>query len=345
MSSPVARREAVRDIEAICRLDLGSRELRRRIADRLTRLVPADSYCFGTIDPTTLLITDDVSVGLTSAVAAAAVHNEYLVDDVLKFSVLAHSKVPAGTLSAATGGDPESSHRYRSVLPMIDARHELRASFVRDHRCWGAIALFRGGGRPDFTPADVDVLRRLSAPVATALRRTVHRAPGGDPAPGPAEAGVFLLDQDLRLLSENPAAKLWRDELVSSGTELPVAVLEVAALGKRTTLPAHGRLRGGSGRWLSVHASPLSGGPHPAVLAVTMHPAPAADVAEVLLLAYGLTPRERDVLARVVAGLPSRVIAAELHITAATVQDHLKSVFAKTGVRSRRELVATILDL
>ncbi|MFE1937352.1 helix-turn-helix transcriptional regulator, partial [Streptomyces sp. NPDC059474] len=82
-----------------------------------------------------------------------------------------------------------------------------------------------------------------------------------------------------------------------------------------------------------------------APLAVTMHPAPAADVAEVLLLAYGLTPRERDVLERVVAGLPSRAIAMELHITAATVQDHLKSVFAKTGVRSRRELVATILDL
>ncbi|MEU0970589.1 helix-turn-helix transcriptional regulator [Streptomyces sp. NPDC005917] len=76
-----------------------------------------------------------------------------------------------------------------------------------------------------------------------------------------------------------------------------------------------------------------------------MHPAPAADVAEVLLLAYGLTPRERDVLARVVAGLPSRAIATELRITAATVQDHLKSVFAKTGVHSRSELVATMLDL
>lgn len=345
MSSPVAQRETVRDIEAICRLDLGSRELRRRIADRLTRLVPADSYCFGTIDPTTLLITDDVSVGLTSAAAAAAAHNEYLVDDVLKFAVLARSKVPAGTLSAATGGDPESSHRYRAVLPMIDARHELRAGFVLDRWCWGAIALFRGGGRPDFSPADVDVLRRLSSPVAAALRRgAVHRA-SGDATAGPAEAGVFLLDQDLRLLSENTAAKLWRDELVPSGAELPIAVLEVAARGRGATLPAYGRIRGWSGRWLSVQASPLSGGPYPALLAVTMHPAPAADVAEVLLLAYGLTPRERNVLARVVAGLPSRDIGLELHITAATVQDHLKSIFAKTGVRSRRELVATILDL
>ncbi|MFR0359260.1 LuxR C-terminal-related transcriptional regulator [Streptomyces sediminimaris] len=344
MSSPMAQRETVRDIEAVCRLDLGSRELRRRIAERLTRLVPADSYCFGTIDPTTLLITDDVSVGLTASAAAAAAHNEYLVDDVLKFAVLARSEVSAGTLSAATGGDPESSHRYRAVLPMIDARHELRASFVVDRRCWGAIALFRGGGRPGFTPADVDVLRRLSAPVAAALRRALHRVPG-DAAPGPAEAGVLLFDQDLRLLAENSAAKLWREELVASGAGLPIAVLDVAARGRGAALPAYGRIRGRSGRWLSVQASPLSGGPDRAPVAVTMHPAPAADVAEVLLLAYGLTPRERDVLARVVAGLPSRIIAEELHITAATVQDHLKGVFAKTGVRSRRELVATILDL
>ncbi|MFB7600587.1 LuxR C-terminal-related transcriptional regulator [Streptomyces sp. NPDC056160] len=178
--------------------------------------------------------------------------------------------------------------------------------------------------------------------MAAALRRAVHRAPA-DAAPRPAEAGVLLLGQDLRLLLENPAAKLWRDELAYSGAELPIAVLEVAARGRGAALPAHGRIRGRSGRWVSVHASPLSGGPYPAPLAVTVHPAPAPEVAEVLLLAYGLTPRERDVLARVVAGLPSPAIAMELRITAATVQDHLKSVFAKTGVRSRRALVATIL--
>ena len=171
-----------------------------------------------------------------SAAAAAAAHNEHLVDYVTKVATLARSEVPAGTLGAATGGDPESSHRYRAVLPMIDARHELRASFVVDRRCWGAIVLFGGGGRPEFPPADVDVLRRLPAPVAAALRRAVHRAPT-DSAPGPAEAGVLLLDQDLRLLSENPAAKLWRDELAGFGAELPIAVLEVAARGRRTASP------------------------------------------------------------------------------------------------------------
>lgn len=80
-------------------------------------------------------------------------------------------------------------------------------------------------------------------------------------------------------------------------------------------------------------------------LAVTVHSASTSEVTDLLLLAYGLTPRERDVLTRVLSGLPSRTIAAQLHITTATVQDHLKRIFSKAGVRTRSELVATVLGL
>jgi DNA-binding NarL/FixJ family response regulator len=59
--------------------------------------------------------------------------------------------------------------------------------------------------------------------------------------------------------------------------------------------------------------------------------------------AYGLTPQEQTVTSLVCRGFSTREIGERLHISANTVQDHLKSIFDKTGVRSRRELVVAIL--
>jgi DNA-binding CsgD family transcriptional regulator len=61
-----------------------------------------------------------------------------------------------------------------------------------------------------------------------------------------------------------------------------------------------------------------------------------------LFAAYGLSPRERDVCREVMAGHPTADIASNLFVSQNTVQDHLKSAFAKVGVRSRGELVARL---
>jgi DNA-binding NarL/FixJ family response regulator len=61
------------------------------------------------------------------------------------------------------------------------------------------------------------------------------------------------------------------------------------------------------------------------------------------MMAYGLTKQEQTLTTLVCRGTSTPEIAARLRITANTVQDHLKSIFDKTGVRSRRELVARIL--
>jgi len=52
----------------------------------------------------------------------------------------------------------------------------------------------------------------------------------------------------------------------------------------------------------------------------------------------GLTDREADVVALVVKGMTNAEVAAELYVSVNTVEYHLRNVFAKLGVRSRREL-------
>jgi DNA-binding CsgD family transcriptional regulator len=49
----------------------------------------------------------------------------------------------------------------------------------------------------------------------------------------------------------------------------------------------------------------------------------------------GLTAREVEILRRVTSGLTNRQLAEELGVSTRTVDAHLRSVYAKLGVKSR----------
>ena len=77
-------------------------------------------------------------------------------------------------------------------------------------------------------------------------------------------------------------------------------------------------------------------------MAIIVEPAHPVRIASLLMAAYELTEREQEVTRLVLQGNSTAEIAERLAVTAQTVQQHLKSVFDKTGVRSRRELVGKV---
>jgi DNA-binding NarL/FixJ family response regulator len=77
----------------------------------------------------------------------------------------------------------------------------------------------------------------------------------------------------------------------------------------------------------------------PARWRLIIEPAKSADVAPLIVEAYGLTGRELEVTRAIARGLSTAEIAAELYLSPHTVRDHVKALFEKVGVSSRGELV------
>lgn len=91
------------------------------------------------------------------------------------------------------------------------------------------------------------------------------------------------------------------------------------------------------------HAEEVTGNVSQTCRAAVVEPcAPRATVA-IRPTAYGLSRREAEVARLVRRGSSTRAISAALHISPHTVRDHLKNVFDKLGVRSRRDLVGLML--
>jgi DNA-binding CsgD family transcriptional regulator len=65
-------------------------------------------------------------------------------------------------------------------------------------------------------------------------------------------------------------------------------------------------------------------------------------VAPLLLKAYGLTAREQEVAQWLLRGATTAQAAQRLAISTHTVNEHVKSIYDKTGARTRGELSATM---
>jgi DNA-binding CsgD family transcriptional regulator len=95
--------------------------------------------------------------------------------------------------------------------------------------------------------------------------------------------------------------------------------------------------------WAVLHASWMNSHADKAIT-VILEEAALAQAAPLIMAACGLTDREQTTSGLVCQGRSTRQIADHLHLTTDTMEDHLKSVFDRTGARNRGGLVAMILQ-
>ena len=314
----------------------------------LARMIEFDSSCWLSLDPATLLPTSHFTREIETDHLLELAANEFLEDDANKFADLARAAHPVGILSDATGGELQKSPRFVSVLKPhgYGDGDELRAVFLDGESVWGCVAIHRRQGWFDDRDAGLiaDVSRYIGEGIRKAILVTALTAENGPDSPG-----VILLRGDDSVESMTPAARHWLGDLLdatSDSSALPLVIVSVAdkarkAADGKTDEVAKVRVPRRTGGWLLIHASLLGNDPDGPV-GVMLYPATQPEISALIVEAYGLSKREREVARLVLAGLSTQELADELHVSPYTVQDHLKAIFAKVGVRSRRELVAQV---
>ena len=304
------------EIVRLAQRDVTRYELARAGARVLRRAVPFDAVAAVWLDPETGLPVDEWIDDAGSRLP------EVGLDD---------TEITAFRELAASG---------RQAAGMGDVLRVVRSG---DSGVWAGYVMYRERGAPDFTGREVDLVASLNGGCLDLQRSRLQQDLSSDLGDG--DGGLLLLDDQDGVEMINAAAGAWLDQLSARG-RLPLVVTAVARRAREiasgdSDLAATARARTADGRWVFVRGSVLRNGTT-ARTAITLEPARAPELGELVAEAYGLTKRERQVSRLVAQGLPNAAIAAELYLSTYTVQDHLKAIFEKLDVSNRGQLVARL---
>jgi DNA-binding CsgD family transcriptional regulator len=347
------------EVKRLCDAGLDERTLLGEVVECFRGAISFQAICFSATDPSSGLITSSVAEGL-GGLKEARLFFEHIyleLDDTYGYDGTDEKwREPVRLLSEATGGRLERSLRYRAQTGPLGLGYEMGGACMAGRELWGGIVLIRERGDPDFDARELRLLRRIVPHLGAGLRASalLSQAPL-DERNGEDGPGVLVLDHRWRVVEHTTAAKRYLEDLGDLGPDwqesgsLPVAVWMVIGALQRSLQPRTDRdaatvpclsVKARSGRWLTLQGALTETKPgHASQKMVIIEPTGPRQIAWLKAAAYGLSPREREIVDLVLRGASRKQIAATLYISEYTVQDHLSNVFDKVGVRGREALI------
>lgn len=336
-------------VDRVCRREADDRRLRLQVLEEIRRVVRFDWYAWVLTDPATEVGASPVADTPNLADLPRLVRAKY-VTELNRWTGLGGGFV---SLIDATQGDVTRSLVWREVLSEYGVCDVASGVFRDRYGCWAFLDLWRTDNSGPFTPEEFECLSVALNVVTEALRRIQAVAftatELGSTLDGPV---VMLLSPHLEVLAETDATVDYLRALLPTPQDrapIPACAYNVAAqlVARERGVDAHpalARLHAGGGHLLTLRAARIAGSGAPAEqnIAVAIATASAEERAELFARTHALSSREAELLGHLKAGRDTREISAAMHLSEHTVQDHLKSIFAKTGVRSRRNLLARL---
>lgn len=348
----VAERLRARIRDASC-TSPDSETFRQEVLDALHAYVPFDATCLGGTDPYALVPTSLTTRGYDDLRAyAVALDVEYgASEEPGSFESMVRGRIPVRTLRETADDRPKATRRYAELLAPYGLNEEIRMVMRgSDGLVWGVATVSRRGERV-FDAREEAVLGSIVTEIGDGLRAVLFRDAvdrGVDGAEGPHGPAMAVVGADNDFESATPAALAYLERLAWGPPGVPVALAPAAAAATR--LRASGqesivlRVRTRDGEWLVIRAGRYDSGNPPQRVVMTIERAQPPEIVSLMAAAYGLTRRECQVLLLSLRGETRDEMARSLFISPYTVQDHLKNIFAKVGVNSRRSLVAHLVN-
>ncbi len=206
-----------------------------------------------------------------------------------------------------------------------------------DGTAWGSATLLRAGGR--FDARDAQYLAAIGPWASQGIRLALLRAAARRPELIEEPPGIVEARADASVAALTKPAQRWLDE---GGLPLVTAVnvLAAAIRAQRDWPGAASRVVVSDGCVLSLHGATMtSGGDSIAVIVDRARP---AEVRAMLVDAYGLTRRQREVLGHLLLGRSVAELARLLEISEHTANDHRKAIYQRMGVSNRSQLAALL---
>ena len=339
MATSTTLTRAREHIEKLCRTADDETALRVAVLEELRRTIGFDAHVWVMTDPGTWV----------GSAPLAEVPSIRELPNSIRLKYLTRINRWTGLRSAASLGDRrDESPLWTEVMSRYGIGDVLSSVYADRYGCWGFLDLWR---EAVFDPADLYFLDSIAAPVTAALRSCVAAKFLAPAVAHPRNLGpiVLILANDMTVQSQTEASQAWLDALLPAEpgrSPIPASAYNVAAqhLAREQGVDDHpptARVHLGEGFWVTARAARLD----EATIAVTLEESSASDRLDLYARASGLSARETELLGHLATGGDTRAIAARMSVSENTVQDHLKSVFDKTGARNRTSLLGRALGV
>lgn len=352
MATAAARSRAVERIARTCEQGLDATSLRVEVLEELRRAVGFDAFVWVLTDPHTCVGAAPLADVPCLSELPRLIRLKYLTT-LNRWTVLRRGQV--GLLHADTRGDRAQSLVWREMLSSYGVADVMSCVFRDRFGCWGFLDLWRTEPSAAFSGSDAQLLAAVTDALTTAQRRAQAATFGMRSTHEPALPGaaVLLLAPTLEVRAQTPETRAYLARLLPPEDGLPpipaVAFNAAAQLLANEAgvddQPPSTRVHLVQGQWLTLRAARIGDAAQPRDrdIAVTIEQTSSADRVSVFAVAFGMSRREVEVLHHLAAGHDTRGIATALVISEHTVYDHLKSLSAKTGLRTRAALVSAAL--